>query len=70
MKRSIAGFTANLDSDTQGMALIDAAQPMLTALRKLTHSKTIETLALVHKKRGKQYTKKGRHWPPLCTDSR
>ena len=37
MKRSIAGFApaTNLDSDTQGMALIDAAQPMLTALRKV-----------------------------------
>ena len=37
MKRSIAGFApaSNLDSDTQGMALIDAAQPMLTALRKV-----------------------------------
>ena len=37
MKRSIAGFApaSNFDSDTKGMALIDAAQPMLTALRKV-----------------------------------
>ena len=37
MKRSIAGFApaSNFDSDTKGMALIDAAQPMLNALRKV-----------------------------------
>ncbi|MDO7689114.1 MAG: hypothetical protein MUQ67_07130 [Pirellulales bacterium] len=36
MKRSIAGFApaSRYDSDTKGIALIDAAQPMLTALRK------------------------------------
>ena len=37
MKRSIAGFApaSRYDSDTKGIALIDAAQPMLTALRKV-----------------------------------
>ncbi len=37
MKRSIAGFasTSRFDSETKGVALIDAAQPMLTALRKV-----------------------------------
>ena len=37
MKRSIAGFapTSRFDSDTVGVPLIDAAQPMLTALRKV-----------------------------------
>ena len=46
MKRSIAGFapTSNLDSDTQGMALIDAAQPMLTALRKVNALENVRLL--------------------------
>ena len=37
MKRSIAGFApaSRYNSDTKGIALIDAAQPMLTALRKV-----------------------------------
>ena len=37
MKRSIAGFApaSRFDSDTKGIALIDAAQPMLTAMRKV-----------------------------------
>ena len=37
MKQSIAGFapTSSFDSDTVGVPLIDAAQPMLTALRKV-----------------------------------
>ncbi len=37
MKRSIAGFApaSRIDSDANGVALINAAQPMLTALRKV-----------------------------------
>ncbi len=38
MKRSIAGFApaSSFDSDAKGSALIDAAQPMLTAMRKVS----------------------------------
>ena len=65
MKRSIAGFApaSRIDSDANGVALINAAQPMLTALRKVNALEKIETLALKHKPRGKQFKKKGKNWP-------